>query len=199
MEGLHLNKKCVAFTVEQYKESIRLLRSGFELNGVEIRPNSRIATIEVLQACLGLRLGDTLDLRMVSFIKDANRWRLDIVEEKTKKVREFTVPLDIYSFIQEYAYANNISKDAKLFDVSERQVERHLNKVFTKMTLPLRNYGSHSYRKFFATQVYVNNNYDIKLVQTLLQHSSPATTALYVGISQKNVEDALAGTICNLA
>ena len=194
-----MNKKCVAFTVEQYKESIRLLRSGFELNGVEIRPNSRIATIEVLQACLGLRLGDTLDLRMVSFIKDANRWRLDIVEEKTKKVREFTVPLDIYSFIQEYAYANNISKDAKLFDVSERQVERHLNKVFTKMTLPLRNYGSHSYRKFFATQVYVNNNYDIKLVQTLLQHSSPATTALYVGISQKNVEDALAGTICNLA
>lgn len=189
----------MAFTVEQYKESIRLLRSGFELNGVEIRPNSRIATIEVLQACLGLRLGDTLDLRMVSFIKDANRWRLDIVEEKTKKVREFTVPLDIYSFIQEYAYANNISKDAKLFDVSERQVERHLNKVFTKMTLPLRNYGSHSYRKFFATQVYVNNNYDIKLVQTLLQHSSPATTALYVGISQKNVEDALAGTICNLA
>lgn len=123
---------------------------------------------------------------------------MDITEQKTKKVRVFTVPLDVYSFIQEYVYANNISKDAKLFDISERQVERHLNKVFTKMTLPLRSYGSHSYRKFFATKVYIDNNYDIKLVQTLLQHSSPSTTATYIGISQKNVEDALAGTICNL-
>lgn len=193
-----MNKKCVALTEEQYKESISLLRSGFELNGVSVRPNSRIATVEVLQACLGLRLGDTLQLRMTSFIKDGNRWRLDIIEEKTKKIRVFTVPLDVYSFIQEYAYANNISKEAKLFDISERQVERHLNKVFTKMKLPLRNYGSHSYRKFFATKVYINNNYDIKLVQTLLQHSSPSTTAIYIGISQKNVEDALAGTICNL-
>lgn len=194
-----MNKKCVSLTEEQYKECIALIRSGFELNGVSVRPNSRIATVLVLQACLGLRLGDTLQLRMTSFIKDGNRWRLDIVEQKTKKVRVFTTPVDVYSFIQEYAYANNIGKDAKLFDISERQVERHINKVFTKMNLPLRNYGTHSMRKLFATKVYQDNNYDIKLVQTLLQHSSPATTALYIGISQKNVEDALAGTICNLA
>lgn len=92
-------------------------------------------------------LGDTLALKMSSFIKDGNRYRLDIFEEKTKKVRNFTVPLEIYSFIQEYALDNNIGMDAKLFDISERQVERHLNKVFSKMELPLRNYGSHSYRK----------------------------------------------------
>ena len=194
-----MNKKCLALTQEEYNESISLIRKGFNLNGVSVRANPRIATVEVLQACLGLRLGDTLSLRMTSFIKDGNRWRLDIREEKTKKVRTFTVPVEVYSFIQQYAYEFRIGKDAKLFDISERQVERHLNKVFTKMTLPLKNYGSHSFRKYFATSVYVNNNYDIRLVQTLLQHSSPTITALYIGISQKNVEDALAGTVCNLA
>lgn len=111
---------------------------------------------------------------MDSFIKDRNRWRLDITEQKTKKVRAFTVPLDVYSLVQEYAYAGGIDKDAKLFSIGERQIERHLNKVFTKMTLSLRSYESHSYRKFFATKVYTDKNYDIKLVQTLLQHSSQA-------------------------
>lgn len=94
-----MNKRCVALTTEQYKYSIELLRNGFMLEGVLIKPNQRIATLEVLQASLGLRLGDTLLLKMSSFIKDGNRYRLDIFEEKTKKVRNFTVPIEIYSFI----------------------------------------------------------------------------------------------------
>lgn len=88
--------------------------------------------------------------------------------------------------------------DAKLFDISERQVERHMNKVFTKMGLPLRQYGTHSARKLFATKVYVENDYNIELVRVLLQHSSVVTTQRYIGIQQKQVEDALAGTVVNL-
>lgn len=193
-----MNKRCVALTTEQYKHSIELLRNGFMLEGVLIKPNQRIATLEVLQASLGLRLGDTLSLKMSSFIKDGNRYRLDIFEEKTKKVRNFTVPIEIYSFIQQYALDNGIGVETKLFDISKRQVERHLNKVFSKMELPLRNYGSHSYRKYFATQVYVNNEMNIELVRVLLQHSSVAITQRYIGIGQKQIEEALAGTVANL-
>lgn len=193
-----MNKRCVALTTEQYKHSIELLRNGFMLEGVLIKPNQRIATLEVLQASLGLRLGDTLLLKMSSFIKDGNRYRLDIFEEKTKKVRNFTVPIEIYSFIQQYALDNGIGMETKLFDISKRQVERHLNKVFSKMELPLRNYGSHSYRKYFATQVYVNNEMNIELVRVLLQHSSVAITQRYIGIGQKQIEEALAGTVANL-
>lgn len=127
-----------------------------------------------------------------------NRYRLDIFEEKTKKVRNFTVPIEIYSFIQQYALDNGIGMERKLFDISKRQVERHLNKVFSKMELPLRNYGSHSYRKYFATQVYVNNEMNIELVRVLLQHSSVAITQRYIGIGQKQIEEALAGTVANL-
>lgn len=87
----------------------------------------------------------------------------------------------------------------KLFDISERQVERHLNKVFSKMELPLRSFGSHSYRKYFATRVYLDNEMNIMIVKTLLQHSSVAVTQRYIGLSQKTVEDALAKTVAHLA
>lgn len=194
-----MNKRCVALSDEQYRESIRLLREGFVLEGKIIKPNPRIAAVEVLQASLGLRLGDVLQLRMGSFVKDNGRWRLDIKEQKTGKVRDFTVAVEIYSFIQEYALNMGISAQAKLFDISERQVERHLNKVFSKMELPLKNYGSHSYRKYFASRIYLENEMNIELVRVLLQHSSVAVTQRYIGLSQKTVEDALAKTVAHLA
>lgn len=189
-----MNKKSVALTEEEYEEAIDLLRKGFVLDGHVIKGNERIATIEVLQATLGLRLGDVLRLSLDSFVKDGDRYRLDIVEQKTGKERNFTVPMEVYSFIQNYAINNGIGKKAKLFDVGARQVQRHVGKVFTKMGLDTRCHSTHAFRKLFATQVYKNNNYDIVLVQHLLQHSSAVTTQLYIGIGNKTVEKALAET-----
>ncbi|MDE7476746.1 MAG: tyrosine-type recombinase/integrase [Lachnospiraceae bacterium] len=193
-----MNKCCVALSQDQYEKSIELLRNGFMLSGILVKPNVRIATIEVLQATLGLRLGDILRLKLSSFIRDGDRWRLDIREQKTGKTRKFTVPVEVYSFVQDYALSRGISKDAKLFDIFERQVERHLNKVFTKMGLPLRQYGTHSYRKFFSVKVYVDSEYNAELVRVLLQHSSLSTTQRYLSIGTKQVEDALARTVNNL-
>lgn len=87
---------------------------------------------------------------------------------------------------------------AKLFDVSERQVERQLVKVFTKMGLPVRRYGSHSYRKFFSTKIYMENNYNIELVRVLLQHSSVLVTQRYLNVGSKEIEAALASSSKNL-
>ncbi len=195
-----MNKKCVAFSDDEtYTRSIQLLRNGFELDGQYVKPNNRIATIVVLQSTLGLRLGDVLKLTMSSFFKSGDRWVISVKEEKTAKLREFTTPVEVYSFIQDYAITNGIGKQARLFDISARQVERHLNKVFTKMGLPLKSYGSHSYRKYFATNIYINSGYNIELVRELLLHSSTAITLRYLSISTKQIEDALAGTVKYLA
>lgn len=171
------------------------MRNGFILDGHHIKPNPRIATIEITQGVLGLRICDVLKLTLTSFIKDGNRYRLDIVEKKTQKERHFTVPIELYSFLQDYAIANGISPTAKLFDISERQVERHLSKVFKKMDLPAIRYSCTSFRKMFATEAYLRNGKDIKLVQTLLQHSSPVTTQRYIGLQHESVENALAKTV----
>ncbi|MBE6087357.1 MAG: integrase [Clostridium beijerinckii] len=183
------NKKTIALTKEIYQEIISTIRNGFKLNNSNIRPNERISTALVVEANLGMRISDILNLRMSSFIKDGDRYRLDITEQKTSKKRTFTVPTDIYNFIQNYAYTNEIKTDAKLFNLSERSVQKHLE--LTCKYLNLTNISTHSFRKFFASQIYINNNYNIELVRVLLQHSSVTVTQKYIGIQPKEIERAL--------
>ncbi len=185
-----MNKKTVALTEQQYKEIITTIRDGFVCaDGHIVKPNNRIATALSLEANLGLRISDILQLRLSAIIRDGDRYRLNIVEQKTHKKREFTVPTDIYIYIQNYALENNIHPDAKLFDLSERAVNKHLKLVCDYLNLE--GIGSHSFRKYFATSIYVNNHYDINLVRVLLQHSSSVTTQRYIGLQRQEVEEAL--------
>ena len=185
-----MNKKTRALTEEQCKNIISTMRTGFVCSdGRIVKPNKRIATALTLEANLGLRIGDILKLRLTSIIRDGDRYRLNIVEQKTNKKREFTVPTDIYIYIQNYALENNISPAAKLFDIGERAINKHLKLVCDY--LGYEGIGSHSFRKYYSYSIYVNNNYDINLVRVLLQHSSTVTTQRYIGIQSKQIENAL--------
>ena len=99
-----MNKKTVALDQQQYKTIISTIRSGFVWNKHSFKPNERLATILVLQANLGLRISDILQLHIKDIIKDGSRYRLDICEQKTGKVRTFTVIPDIYNYIAGYSY-----------------------------------------------------------------------------------------------
>lgn len=185
-----MNKKTMALSEEQYKNIIETIRSGFMCSdGHIVKPNRRIATVLSLEANLGLRISDILQLRLSVIIRDGNRYRLDIVEKKTKKKREFTVPIEIYSYIQDYALENNINPAAKLFDISERTVQNHLQLVCGHLGYD--NVSTHSFRKFFASSIYQDNDFNIELVRVLLQHSSVVTTQRYIGIGSKEIENAL--------
>ena len=188
--GGGMNKKTIALTDEQYRRIIKTIRSGFICaNGHTVKPNIRIATALSLEANLGLRISDILQLRLSAIIHDGERYRLDIVEKKTKKKREFTVPIEIYSYIQNYVLENNINPAARLFDISERTIQNHLQLVCGYLGYD--NISTHSFRKFFASSIYMDNNYNIELVRVLLQHSSVATTQRYIGIGTRQIEDAL--------
>ena len=185
-----MNKKTSVLTEEQYRTIIETVRSGFVCkDGHIVKPNKRIAVALSLEANLGLRISDILQLRLSSIIHDGDRYRLDIVEKKTKKKREFTVTIEIYSFIQNYALENGISPAAKLFDITERTVQNHLQMVCN--CLGYDNISTHSFRKLFSYSIYVNNNYNIELVRVLLQHSSVVTTQRYIGLQTREIENAL--------
>ena len=183
------NKKTVALTQQQYKSIIKVIKEGFTANGKVFKHNNRIATILVLEANLGLRIGDVLALTLNSIIKDGDRYRLNIIEDKTDKQRTFTVPTEIYNYIKMYCLENNIKSNARIFDLSDRAIQKQLKLVCDY--LGLENISTHSFRKYFATQIYTNNNYNIALVRQLLQHSNTSITQKYIGISTQEVENAL--------
>jgi len=189
-----MNKKTRAVDEATFKLIIATMRNGFVMDGVSYHPNDRIATILVLEYNLGLRVGDILQLKVDSFVKDGSRYRLDIYEQKTSKYRNFTVPVEVYSYVRDYAYAHSISPSSRLFSITERAVLKHLQVVCKYLNLD--GVGSHSFRKGFATNVYVNNHYNIELVRTLLQHSSVTVTQRYIGIGSKELEDAITKNVC---
>ena len=180
-----MNKKTKALTEEQYTEIITDLKSGF----TGCRPNERVATALVLEANLGLRISDILKLRLCDIVRDGNRYRLEIVEKKTGKCRSFTVPLVIQQYIENYCLRNGIRRDELIFPITERAVQKQLAIVCDY--LGYEGISTHSFRKWYATEIYKANGYDIALVQRLLQHSSAATTQRYIGIEPQRIEEAI--------
>ncbi len=181
------NKKTAALTVEQYENFIDAMKKG----SCFFRPNEQIMTALILEANLGLRIKDILNLSLDSFIKDGERYRLNIIEIKTKKKREFTVLNEVYDYIHDYCLRHEISRNEKIFKTKERNIQTYLQKVADY--LGYENIGTHSFRKFFATQIYIKSGYNLILVQRLLQHSNPKVTQRYIGINSKQLEEALQG------
>lgn len=180
-----MNRKTVALTTEQYKEIITTVKNGF----CGCRPNERIATALELEGNLGLRISDIVKLRPCDIVRDGDRYRLEIVEQKTGKRRVFTVPLVIQQYIENYCLRNGISRNERIFPITERAVQKQLQIVCDY--LGYKGIGTHSFRKWYATEIYKANGYDITLVQRLLQHSSAAVTQRYIGMEPQRIEQAI--------
>ena len=180
-----MNKKTKALTTEQYKEIIQTMKEGF----CGCRPNERIATALVLEGNLGLRISDIVKLRLCDIVLDGDRYRLEIVEQKTGKSRVFTVPLVIQQYIENYCLRNGLRRDERIFPLTERAIQKQLKIVCDY--LGFEGISTHSFRKWYATEIYKNSGYDIALVQRLLQHSSSATTQRYIGMEPQRIEKAI--------
>ena len=182
-----MNKKTKALTTEQYKEIIQTMKEGF----CGCRPNERVATALVLEGNLGLRISDIVKLRLCDIVLDGDRYRLEIVEQKTGKSRVFTVPLVIQQYIENYCLRNGLRRDELIFPLTERAIQKQLKIVCDY--LGFKGISTHSFRKWYATEIYKNSGYDIALVQRLLQHSSAATTQRYIGMEPQRIEAAIEG------
>lgn len=182
-------KTTVACTNEQYETIISTIYEGCG----SIQPNPRVATALVVEANTGLRIGDVLSLKLNDIIRDRNRYRFDIVEQKTGKKRTFTVPDSVYEYLKEYCDKFEIGYNSIIFPITERYMQKHLAKVCDY--LGYEHIGTHSFRKMFATKCYEASGNDIELVRRLLQHSSVAVTRRYIGISDEKVESVLSSCV----
>lgn len=180
-----MNKRTKALTTEQYQEIIQTMKEGFS----GCRPNERIATALVLEGNLGLRISDIVKLRPCDIVRDGERYRLAVVEQKTGKQRVFTVPLVIWQYIENYCLRNQIRSHERIFPITERAVQKQLQIVCDY--LGFEGVSTHSFRKWYATEIYKASGYDITLVQRLLQHSSATTTQRYIGMEPQRIEEAI--------
>ena len=182
-----MNKRTTALTTEQYREIITTMKEG----GTGFRPNERIATALVLEGNLGIRISDIVRLHLSDIVNDGGRYRLSITEQKTGKQRVFTVPLVIYQYMENYCLRHGIGRTELIFPITTRAIQKQLALVCEYLSYE--GISTHSFRKWYATEIYKNNGYDIALVQRLLQHSSAAVTQRYIGIEPQRIEKAIEG------
>ncbi len=178
--------------IEQTAAVLKALRNGYELNGVKHRPNYQIATILLLQANLGCRIGDIVHLTVENIVFDGETWRLDMEEEKTGKVRRFVIPTPVKDMIDEWCKMKKITS-GRLFYIEEPAVWKQLRAVTA--FLGIKNVSAHSFRKAAAYRVYLDSGKDIALTSQYLNHSSTSTTLLYLKRTSKQMDDLLSRSV----
>lgn len=172
-----------------YQELIEVIREGYtDYDGVKHRPNNQLATILILEANLGCRIGDILNLTTDSIIEDGGIYKLNITEQKTGKRRNFIVPKPVKNFIDNYIRSANIYR-GPLFDIKAPAVWKQLRAATAY--LGLENTSTHSLRKYAANRLFEASGHNIEVVRAFLNHSSVRTTQTYIRRSDAQMEEAI--------
>ena len=147
-----------------------------------------------------LRVSDLLALRRNEIFETDGSIKSNayIIDQKTGKQNVLYLKpafndLTIYSYWLNQNYPNS----EWLFPSSQHPTQHVSIKQFYKVIrhvgdlLGIDYLGTHTMRKTGAYRVYVQSNYDIGLVMSLLNHSSQAMTLRYLGLDQVSKEKKL--------
>lgn len=180
----------LAVNKDDYNRIIDTIQNGYTgKDGVKHRPAPHMAACLVIQANLGCRIGDILHLSLSSLVRDGDHYRLDIVEQKTGKARRHQVPEAVYSYIRAYCAENGINPERRIFQFSERAVQKALKAATEYLDIPQT--STHSFRKFAGQQIYKNSGHDIEATREFYQHGSVTITQTYIACSSERLTQAI--------
>lgn len=177
-----MNKKTLALTQEQYNNIIRTMKMGFN----RVRPNRRVAVALVLEAESGAKISDILKLKKGDFGSGfssnlsydfSSYYRYYFFKSKEKT---FVIPYDVYEDINNYCSEHGIRNNNFIFSITARSVQKHLKIVCDY--LGCNGISTHSFRKYFAQNIYENNQHRIDIVQKRLNHAFLQTTKKYIDV-----------------
>ena len=167
--------------MDYYKigQKIRKIRKAHGLSQEELAEKVGISTTHMSH----IETGNTkLSLPVFVDIAGALEVRTDDLLD-TPATATTSTSLDEIATALERCSAQEAKVIADVVKAAKRSIDKHLYEGI----------GTHSFRKWYATEIYKANGCDIALVQRLLQHSSAETTQRYIGIEPQRIEKAIEG------
>jgi integrase len=158
--------------------------------------NYRMSLLVAVGCFFGLRISDILDLEWKQI---HNIDEFTIIEKKTKKTREIKINAQLKQHIQDcYEKIRPLSLEEHVF-ISQKstvfsiqRINVILKDLRSRYNLKIKNFSSHSLRKSFGREVFnrSGSNAELALVKLshLFNHSNPAVTRRYLGISQEELK-----------
>jgi len=163
---------------------------------------SRNKTIVIFALNTGLRVSELTGLNVGDVLNGRIKKELKVRKEVAKGKKERIIPLnkkareairDLLDFNEEceYSQGNNdplfVSKQRKR--ISPRQVENIIKQLKQDSEIEV-DMTPHTLRHSFATRIY-NKTGNLKIVQTLLGHSSIKTTEIYLHVGREDLAKAV--------
>jgi integrase len=155
--------------------------------------NHRDYTLFVLGINSGLRISDLLNLQITDVTSSSGKLndRLEILEQKTGKTKEFPLSSTAKKALLEYISINKPTSflfPSRKGDsaIDRRHAWRIISEAAHAVGIPGR-IGTHTLRKTFGYWAFQQGT-DITRIQKLLNHSSPAVTLAYIGITKDELD-----------
>lgn len=175
----------------EWNQAMNLIRNLFN------DENYRMSLLISFGAFWGLRISDILSLK---FVQVYNLDEFELVEKKTMKSRTIKINaqlkrhiIDCYLNIKPTSLDEYIFTSQKNSVYSIQRINVLLKDMKTKYNLKIKNFSSHSLRKSFGREIFNRSaeNAELAIVKLsqLFNHSNPAITRRYLGISQKELLD----------
>jgi len=166
--------------------------------------NYRDLLLFVLGINTGLRISDILALKWSSFLNGGSRLlkagdQLNVVEIKTKKIKSFMINRSVAEALKLYhdsladvnpddpAFSSRKTDDGTLQPITRIAAWQMLNRYANMVGLN-EGIGTHTLRKTFGYHLY-KKGVALEYIQKMLNHSSPAITLRYIGITQEQLND----------
>ena len=159
--------------------------------------NSRNYLLFTMGINTGLRISDLLSFNVqdVNDGKEKIREKITIQEQKTGKRKQFMLNTNTRKALQEHIFQQKLQPGDYLFQsrkgdnqpISRVQAWNILNQAARTVGITS-NIGTHTLRKTFGYHAYQNGT-DITLLQKVFNHSSPAITLRYIGITQEEIDN----------
>ena len=157
--------------------------------------NYRISLMVSMGAFWGLRISDYINLRWNQVFEKED---FTIVEKKTGKTREIKINTQLQNHINEcYLQIKPRSLDEYIFlsqkntVYSIQRVNIILKDLKKKYNLKIKNFSTHSLRKTFGREIFSRSGSNAELaivkLSQLYNHSNPAITRLYLGITKQEL------------
>lgn len=144
--------------------------------------------VSLIYAC-GLRVSELIGLKLNDF--DFEEKVGQIRQAKGKKDRIFNIPESISKKLEKQVENQRQAKQEYVFSGRNgKMTSRNLQKIVAKAAKKAginKNVHVHTLRHSFATHL-LENGADLRIIQTLLGHSSISTTELYTHISNQQIK-----------
>ena len=147
-----------------------------------------------LMTALGRRVGDTCSLKWSDIYKKDGNYRERLTQLKEEKTGKKVAPIlnalakmKIEEFISIKKAIPSECYTEKIVDTKPSAFRKMLKKAVEEVGL-IYSISTHSFRKFWATTIYKLNPQDsdnLMIVQSMLGHSSPEITKIYIGEIEK--------------